>query len=125
MNNIKIFFCLMIIATFTFVISCDHDNDNKSNKSFTNGSCTSADQTGSDSITMCGEMAEPYENFKFECEYFGGSWSSSSCDQSLYSRKCTQEIEISVDDEEPATYTEILYFETGSSIYCLGEEEQL
>src|SRR5262245_22847791 len=71
--------------------------------------------------TGCFEVQDPMDyDVKTECEAFGGTWSSKSCDTALYSRKCTQPTDV---NGKSVLY--VYFWPTGSALTCLGTETNL
>lgn len=106
------------------LVACDDagDSDNHDTVIEGNGSCTST-RSGEQ---YCYEIEEEYPEFKSECTLFsGGSWSASSCEQSLYARVCIQETEVSQNNESPIMVHYVYYFIADSNMGCIGEETEL
>lgn len=109
----------MLLGAFicsVLAVSCGGDAPDEATSR--GGSCVTS--------TRCHEVLHPNNwDVGLECALAGGTWSTNGCDPSGYVRKCTHELEVSINNGPLQTVVYVYYFPEGSPLYCLGEEEPL
>jgi hypothetical protein len=80
------------------------------------GRCTTKDGT-------CFVVSNPTNyHLKTECEAFGSTWASGTCDPTQFKRKCTQMTQAG---SPPQTVTYVYFYPESVTTACAGTEENL
>lgn len=118
MTHYRNLFGILLATTFLSVTACDNSDSGDDS----GGSCTMTDENGK----YCFEVQEDTYSIKSECGFFGGKWTSSPCDTTLYTKQCVQETDVSEDNEKTwQTVHYVYYLEESATTMCAGDETNL
>ncbi|MBN2528221.1 MAG: hypothetical protein JXR76_17645 [Deltaproteobacteria bacterium] len=116
-----IFIMLLTIVAFAGCREDSDDNNSDDASQKKSGGCTE-EENGE---TYCWEVQKGDVNIQAECLDWGGEWSDSGCDTSLYATKCVEEAVVQINDNPAEERTEVYYYIENSTIECWGDESNL
>ena|SRR6187397_776377 len=120
MPLVRVFKALTALGVASLAVACGSDDAASTNPegSSKGGSCVTADG--------CWEVSVPTDyDVARECGWIEGTWSALNCDPSPYARKCTQDIQVSVNNGPEMDVTYVYFWPMDSEFGCLGTEEAL